>query len=124
LKARPDIARPVRQVCRDLARDVHRPALPLREMLQSIPRGVGPCLWLQLKALPGDLDPFALRQLGEGALEPPLADVAERADDVAPDLDFILGVLVMGVLPEGAPNQSTASRRLRNARSEMISMPA
>src|SRR5690349_5740069 len=41
---------------------------------------------VELEAAPDDVDVPGVRRCHHGALEPPLADVAPRADDVRPDL--------------------------------------
>src|SRR6185436_16619727 len=42
---------------------------------------------VQLEAAPGDLDSRPQLGRGDRGLEPALADVAPRADDIGPDLD-------------------------------------
>jgi hypothetical protein len=49
--------------------------------------GVRPLVGVELEAPPGDRDVVAVREAREGVGELPLADVAEGAGDVAPDLD-------------------------------------
>jgi len=83
----PDLLRPGGDVGDGLAGDLQSPALLLREVLHGVAGRVGLRVGLQLEALPDDFNLVALRQLREGGLELALADVAERTDDVAPDLD-------------------------------------
>ena len=66
-------------------------------------RRAGGCLRVELVRAVDDLDVDLVAQLVHGALEPALADVAPRADDVGPDLDSDLRQLAPALVHGAHP---------------------